>query len=147
MTTGSEFLANPKSRTARQAITHPDDILALPGLTATEKRAILASWASDASAVPGIPVLRQLEDGTIATIDDILRALKTLDGVPDEHRENPRPLWPATYARRRQGEWSLWPHRRRKDDDDDPPPCPAYRAIVPRRGGGGAMASPEPVLV
>jgi len=145
MTTGFEFLAEPKCRTALQGITHPDDVVGLPGLTASEKRTILASWASDASAVPGIPLLRQLEDGTIATIDDILRALKTLDGVVDDSRRN-RPLWTAPYPRRRQ-KWSPWPPRRRRDDDDDPPPCPAYRATMPRRGGGGAMALPEPTLV
>ncbi|WP_143748423.1 hypothetical protein [Mesorhizobium carmichaelinearum] len=147
MTTGYEFLPNRKCRTAHHGITHPDDVVGLPDLSAAEKRAILASWASDACSVPEIPLLRQLEDGTIAMIDDILRALKTLDGVSDDNRQNRnRALWGAPHARRRQNKGVPWPHRRRRDDDDDPPPCPAYGAIVPRRGGGGAMASPEPVL-
>lgn len=138
MTTGHELLPNRKCNTAQQGIAHPEDVVGLPDLTAAEKRAILASWASDACSVPGIPLLRRLENGAIATIDDILCALKTLDGVSDDNRPNRnRTLWGAPHARRRQDKRAPWPHRRRRDDDDDPPPCPAYRAIVPRRGGGG----------
>jgi len=148
MTTGFEFLANSKRRAAQHTITHPDEVVAHRALTAAEKRSILASWASDACSVPGIPLLRQLEDGTIATIDDILRALKTLDEMSDDNRGNRNSaLLGSPYARRRQDKWSPWPHRRKRDDDDDPPPCPAYCAVVPRQGGGGAMASPEPILV
>ena len=33
------------------AFTHPQDVVCDPDLTVNEKRAILASWASDASAI------------------------------------------------------------------------------------------------
>ena len=37
---------------------HPQDVVGHPGLTTAEKRAILASWASDACAVASCPALR-----------------------------------------------------------------------------------------
>jgi hypothetical protein len=37
---------------------HPRDVLQRPSLSVLEKRAILGSWASDASAVPSCPALR-----------------------------------------------------------------------------------------
>lgn len=40
--------------------TIPDDVLKDPHLSLTEKRAILASWASDVSAVQDEPTLRWL---------------------------------------------------------------------------------------
>ena len=47
--------------------THPrptsSEVLANPDLTVAERRAILASWASDARAVEDAPQLRQLENG------------------------------------------------------------------------------------
>jgi hypothetical protein len=62
---------------------HPRDVVSDPGLTISEKRAILASWASDASAIASCPALRA-PDGLKApvTIDDILEALCALDGGP-----------------------------------------------------------------
>ena len=49
----------------------------------SEKRSILASWASDAAAVTSNPALRELA-GTrrIVTIDEILEALSMLDHKP-----------------------------------------------------------------
>jgi hypothetical protein len=40
------------------AFDHPRDVVGHPNLTLSEKRAILASWASDASAVASCPSLR-----------------------------------------------------------------------------------------
>jgi hypothetical protein len=37
---------------------HPRDVVSHSGLTLAEKRAILASWASDASAIASCPSLR-----------------------------------------------------------------------------------------
>jgi hypothetical protein len=37
---------------------HPKDVLADASLSVSEKRAILASWASDASAIASCPALR-----------------------------------------------------------------------------------------
>jgi len=41
-----------------QAFGHPSDVVNDPDLTLNEKRAILASWASDACAVEAAPGLR-----------------------------------------------------------------------------------------
>ena len=62
---------------------HPRDVLSAPSLTTGEKRAILASWASDASAIASCPALRA-PAGLKApvTIDEILEALCELDGGP-----------------------------------------------------------------
>ena len=59
---------------------HPQDVLADASLSRAEKRAILASWASDAAAVTSCPSLRAIP-GTksIVSIDDILEALSSLD--------------------------------------------------------------------
>lgn len=62
---------------------HPGDVIADASLTTAEKRAILAFWASDASAVASCPALRA-PAGLKApvSIDDILAALRELDGGP-----------------------------------------------------------------
>ena len=62
-----------------RAFAHPKDVVADPDLTTNEKRAILASWASDACAVEASPELRQPGDGPPIRFDDILDALKALD--------------------------------------------------------------------
>jgi len=62
---------------------HPKDVVAHPDLTLAEKRAILASWASDASAIASCPALRApigLE--APVSVDTILEALCDLDGGP-----------------------------------------------------------------
>ena len=63
---------------------HPREVLRYPGLSRAEKRAILASWASDARAVESCPTLR-CQPGCRAEpvpIDDVLAALQALDGAP-----------------------------------------------------------------
>jgi hypothetical protein len=62
---------------------HPRDVVSDPHLTISEKRAILASWASDASAIASCPAQRP-PDGLKApvTIDEIIEALCALDGGP-----------------------------------------------------------------
>jgi hypothetical protein len=62
---------------------HPRDVLADATLSRSEKRAILASWASDAAAVSSCPSLRAIP-GTRKTvsIDEILEALSSLDHSP-----------------------------------------------------------------
>jgi hypothetical protein len=62
---------------------NPREVLAHPSLSVPEKRAILASWASDASAIASCPALRA-PAGLKApvTIDEILEALCELDGGP-----------------------------------------------------------------
>jgi len=62
-----------------RAFRHPREVAADPDLTVNEKRAILASWASDACAVEASPELRQPDGGPLVHFDDILDALKSLD--------------------------------------------------------------------
>ena len=50
------------------AFTHPTDVLRDPDLTLNEKRAILASWASDACAVESAPALRIASPGDLPGI-------------------------------------------------------------------------------
>ncbi|MDZ4372312.1 MAG: hypothetical protein U1C74_12915 [Phenylobacterium sp.] len=59
---------------------HPRDVLKDPDLDIIGKRAVLASWASDASAVPDAPTLRWLL-GTPEPVPllDVLEALARLD--------------------------------------------------------------------
>ena len=60
---------------------HPRDVVFHSGLTLAEKRAILASWASDASTIASCPSLRAPEGlKAPVTIDEILEALCALDG-------------------------------------------------------------------
>ncbi|MCP3442355.1 hypothetical protein [Bradyrhizobium sp. CCGUVB14] len=61
----------------------PKDVVDNPVLTLAEKRAILASWASDASGIASCPSMRA-PDGLKkpVSIDDILDALCTLDEGP-----------------------------------------------------------------
>jgi hypothetical protein len=62
---------------------HPRDVVAHPALSIAEKRAILASWASDASAIASCPSLRAPTGlKSPVTIDEILEALQELDGGP-----------------------------------------------------------------
>lgn len=59
---------------------HPFDIAKHPTLEPEVKRAILASWASDAAAVAGRPWLRRPEPGVPPVpFDDVMSALKSLD--------------------------------------------------------------------
>ncbi len=62
---------------------HPRDVLAETALSRAEKRAILASWASDAAAVASCPSLRAIPGTKRAvSIDEILEALSSLDHSP-----------------------------------------------------------------
>lgn len=123
---------NPPKSTA------PDDIVHDAGMTLEAKRALLASWASDARAVPNCPALRRLDDGKVVLIDDVLDALKQLDGELDASATSDALAVPI-----RRGHWStltrLW-RRGGDDDDDDPPTAPA--AVAPRYPApGGSLAA------
>jgi hypothetical protein len=62
---------------------HPRDVVADRTLSAGEKRAILASWASDAAAVASNPALREIPGlRCLVTIDEVLEALSALDSTP-----------------------------------------------------------------
>lgn len=94
------------------AFANPMDVVDDRDLTLTEKRAILASWASDACAVETAPALRQSVGSAPGRFDDVMDALKELD--------------------RRYGDWRLRPRYRHildrrmpgvfgRDDDAGPP--------------------------
>jgi hypothetical protein len=56
------------------------DVVADPDMSLQEKRAILASWASDACAVEAAPDLRSPPSAPTVRFDDVMDALKALDG-------------------------------------------------------------------
>ena len=56
----------------------PQQVLKDQDLTLAEKRAVLASWASDACAVEASPDLRQSPNGPVVTFEEIMDALRTL---------------------------------------------------------------------
>ncbi len=72
------------------ALLHPDKVFRRPrdvvestDLSLSEKRAILASWASDAAAVASYPALRvPPELSAPVTIDEILEALREIRRGP-----------------------------------------------------------------
>jgi hypothetical protein len=68
-----------------QAFEHPSHVVNDPDLTLNEKRAILASWASDACALEAAPHLRAAPGGKQPVLfDDVLEALRTLDKQANE---------------------------------------------------------------
>jgi hypothetical protein len=58
----------------------PMEVVNDPDMTTQEKRAILASWASDACAVEASPEFREPAPAALVRFDDIMDALKRLDG-------------------------------------------------------------------
>jgi len=95
-----------------QAFERPRDVVSDPDLTLNEKRAILASWASDACAVEAAPALRAAPCGVPVRFDEIMDALRTLDreaGLADQARYR-------RAVRRRPWSW-----RRRISGDDQGP--------------------------
>jgi hypothetical protein len=59
---------------------HPFDVARHPTLEPEVKRAILASWASDAAAVPSQPALRKPPGvDRPVPIDDVFDALRLVD--------------------------------------------------------------------
>ena len=69
-----------------QAFAHPSDVVNDPDLTLNEKRAILASWASDACAIEAAPALRKTPGGTAVSFDDVMDALRALDTEAQDDR-------------------------------------------------------------
>ena len=76
---GDTAMSQPFSR-----YLHPFEVARHPSLEPEVKRAILASWASDRSAVRDQPALRKPPGARRAvSIDDILAAMRTLDEGTD----------------------------------------------------------------
>jgi hypothetical protein len=80
---------------------HPREVLTYPGLPTGEKRAILASWASDAHAVNSCPALRCLPGcrAEPVPLDAILAALQALDEEPGARQAEPeKPRLPLVFG-------------------------------------------------
>jgi hypothetical protein len=101
---GGEANHGPTTKMEMSALLHPADAFIHPmdviedcDLTSYEKRAILSSWAADASAVKDASELERASQGTAASFDDILDALRLLDSdrepssVPGEGRSETSP--------------------------------------------------------
>jgi hypothetical protein len=84
-----------------QAFGHPMSVVKDPDLTLSEKRAILASWASDICAVEAAPALRRVP-GTAKAVafDDVMDALRNLDRMAGGER---RPHYRRVLENRRPG--------------------------------------------
>ena len=73
-----------------QAFEHPRNVVDDPDLTLNEKRAILASWASDACAIEAAPELRRAPGGKQPVrFDDVMDALRSLDQQAGDHYRAP----------------------------------------------------------
>jgi hypothetical protein len=71
-----------------QAFEHPSQVVNDPDLTLNEKRAILASWASDACAIEAAPNLRRAPGSkSPVRFDDVMDALLALDQEAWQQRE------------------------------------------------------------
>jgi hypothetical protein len=100
------------------AFTHPMEVVRDADLTLNEKRAILASWASDACAVEAAPDLRAAELGRAVRWEEIMDALRILDsevkkvGKPLPHYKRvlaeKRPLGPVGFRSRKRNDEG-WP--------------------------------------
>ena len=101
---------------------HPSDVVEHAGLSLQEKRAILASWASDACALDSAPGLRSgPPGGKPVSFDEVMDALRMLDGISREEPDGTRGA----------------PGRRRRT------PLPFGRARIWRRfGGSGSEQEP-----
>jgi hypothetical protein len=94
------------------AFARPMDVLNDPDLTLSEKRAILASWASDACAVEAVPALRKPPGSVPVRFDDIMDALRELDRRGDGR---PIPHYRRVLAERRPGVFGRKSQKRHDD--------------------------------
>jgi hypothetical protein len=93
------------------AFSHPSDVVRDPELTLSEKRAILASWASDACAVESAPALRLAPAGSRpVTFDDVMDALRVLDQHAGDYNR-PHPHYRRVLAERVSGVFGRKPAR------------------------------------
>jgi hypothetical protein len=95
-----------------QAFAKPMDVVDDFDLTLSEKRAILAAWASDACAVEANLSLRSAAGRSTVQFDEIMDALRELDRLGAE-RSKPLPHYRRVLARRNA------PRHRRSPDSGD----------------------------
>ena len=85
------------------AFAYPRQVVQDPDLTLNEKRAILSSWASDASTKDDATATRLLREGLAPVgFDDIMDALHELDEQA-AHDNRPRPHYRRVLRRPRAG--------------------------------------------
>jgi hypothetical protein len=93
------------------AFARPAEVVRDPDLTLNEKRAILASWASDACAV-GVASERRSAPGAVGAVafDDVMDALRELDrrggsfAPPRHYRRVLEKRIPGVFARKSPGQ-------------------------------------------
>ena len=102
-----------------RAFAHPMDVVRDADLTLNEKRAILASWVSDACAVEAAPDLRVSSSGNAVRWDDIMDALRTLEGEA-ENCGKPLPHYKRVLAKSRGLLGVQKPNRRNRNDHGAP---------------------------
>ena len=102
------------------AFAHPMDVVRDEDLTLNEKRAILASWASDACAIEAAPDLRVNRSRSVVRWDDIMDALRTLDKETENYAK-PLPHYKRVLARKDAGLLGLRRPRGRNRNDQGAP--------------------------
>jgi len=102
------------------AFAHPMDVVRDEDLTLNEKRAILASWASDACAIEAAPDLRVSSSRSVVRWDDIMDALRTLDKETENYAK-PLPHYKRVLARKDAGLLGLRRSRGRNRNDQGAP--------------------------
>ena len=102
------------------AFAHPMDVVRDEDLTLNEKRAILASWASDACAIEAAPDLRVNRSRSVVRWDDIMDALRTLDKETENYAK-PLPHYKRVLARKNAGLLGLRRPRGRNRNDQGAP--------------------------
>jgi hypothetical protein len=102
------------------AFAHPMDVVRDEDLTLNEKRAILASWASDACAIEAAPDLRVNSSRSVVRWDDIMDALRTLDKETENYAK-PLPHYKRVLARKDAGLLGMRRPRGRNRNDQGAP--------------------------
>lgn len=102
------------------AFAHPMDVVRDEDLTLNEKRAILASWASDACAMEAAPDLRVNSSRSVVRWDDIMDALRTLDKEMENYAK-PLPHYKRVLARKDAGLLGIRRSRGRNRNDQGAP--------------------------
>ena len=102
------------------AFAHPMDVVRDEDLTLNEKRAILASWASDACAIEAAPDLRVNISRSVVRWDDIMDALRTLDKETENYAK-PLPHYKRVLTRKDAGLLGIRRPRGRNRNDQGAP--------------------------
>jgi len=102
------------------AFAHPMDVVRDEDLTLNEKRAILASWASDACAIEAAPDLRVNRSRSVVRWDDIMDALRTLDKATENYAK-PLPHYKRVLTRKDAGLLGMRRSRGRNRNDQGAP--------------------------